>query len=96
MAEPLLWTTAKAAEELAASEDFVRDHAGELGGIRLGRGPRSPLRFKRSAVEAWLDRQAIAAAAPPPETTSRSRKPQVPAGIDLLPLPGKSLATADK
>lgn len=95
MTEPLLWTTAEVAELLRMSEDFVRDHAGELGGIRAGRGPRAPLRFEPARVRQWIacnripsaDTLDITPQAPPP-------KPQAPAGIDLLERPNRSLLTA--
>lgn len=95
MSEPLLWTTAETAEQIRMSEDFVRDHAGELGGVKAGRGPRAPLRFEPDRVRGWIARNRIpcgeTAEIPPP---SPSPKPQAPAGIDLLERPSRSLLTA--
>jgi hypothetical protein len=85
--EPLLWTTAEVAELIRMSEDFVRDHAGELGGIRAGRGPRAPLRFEPARVREWIARNRIAEQAPQPDPTpGPRRKSHVPDGLELLPL----------
>jgi hypothetical protein len=40
-----LYDTRAVARMLAVSEDWVRDHAVELGAIRVGDSPRGPLRF---------------------------------------------------
>jgi hypothetical protein len=88
VSDPLLWTTAEVAELIRMSEDFVRDHAGELGGIRAGRGPRAPLRFEPARVREWIVRNRIANEAPRPDSTPGPRRnSQVPTGLDLLPLP---------
>ncbi len=94
MSEPLLWTTAKVAEEISMSEDFVRDHAGELGGIRAGRGSRAPLRFEPARVREWIVRNRIVDEEPPVRASRHPAKPQAPAGIDLLKRPDRSLLTA--
>lgn len=81
-----LLTTADVATELAMSEEWVRDHAGELGGIRAGVTCRAPLRFERASIEDWKERRRVA---PPPEPDrhTQRRRPQAPAGVELLPLP---------
>jgi len=97
METPQLLTTREVAELLRLSEDFVREHASELGGIRMGRGSRSPLRFEPARIEDWKERHRLEA----PES-SRTRKPHrpglraAPPGIELLPLPpsAKKGATA--
>ena len=79
-------TTAEVAEKLKMSEDWVRDHAGELGGYRAGRGPRAPLRFDPAGVRAYEARQRLA----PPGEPAAKRKPgprSAPSGLDLLPIP---------
>jgi Helix-turn-helix domain len=81
--DPLL-TTAQVAEHLAMSPDWVRDHSGELGGIRAGRTVRAPLRFERESIEAWKRRQRVAP--PQPEPRPRARR-AAPPGVELLPLP---------
>jgi hypothetical protein len=81
-----LLTTAQVAEHLAMTEDWVRDHAGELGGIRAGRTNRAPLRFEPASIEAWKEAHRIA----PPEIARapvRRRARRLPKGIELLPLP---------
>ncbi|HSC20491.1 MAG TPA: hypothetical protein VLC07_02075 [Solirubrobacterales bacterium] len=80
-----LWTTSEVAEEIAMSEDYVREHAAELGGIRTG-GPRSPLRFDPSGVEDWKQRRRL----PPPPPRRRSHRPgprRAPRGVELVALP---------
>jgi len=88
VASERLLTTERVAELLAVSEDFVREHAAELGGIRMGHGSRSPLRFELARIEEWKERHRLEAPAP-----ARTRKPHrpglrpAPPGIELLPLP---------
>jgi hypothetical protein len=83
-----LLTTEQVAELLVVSEDFVREHAAELGGIRMGHGQRSPLRFESARIEEWKERHRLEAPEPP-----KARKPHrpglraAPPGIELLPLP---------
>ena len=81
-----LMTTAEVAAEIAMSEEWVRDHAGELGAIRAGRGGRAPLRFEPESLEAWKRAHRLA----PPQATDRPRRRgrrRAPAGVELLPLP---------
>ena len=79
-----LLTVAEVARWLALGEDWVREHVAELGGVKLGDDPRSPLRFTRSGVEHWIEehrlRPAAGAPAPPIRTAER---------VKLLPLPGE-------
>jgi hypothetical protein len=82
-----LLTTREVAAELTMSEDWVREHAAELGGIRMGKSPRAPLRFEEEHVDRYLDRQRLAA---PEEPRPRRRRPgprPAPAGVELFPLP---------
>lgn len=77
--------TAWVAAHLAVSEDWVRAHAAELGGIRLG-GSRGPLRFEPARVDAAMDARRLrpAAAAAP---ARRPGPPRNAAGVELLPIP---------
>jgi excisionase family DNA binding protein len=78
-----LLSVPQVASLLAMSEDFVRDHAGELGGCRVG----SRLRFRRASVDAWIDAQRHDE---PPDAPSRRPGPRrTQAGVELLPLPGR-------
>lgn len=72
-----LLTTADVADYLRVGEDWVREHARDLGGIRLGRSARAPLRFDQRTVDAWLDSQRL-----PPPVTARRRA----SSVRLLPL----------
>jgi hypothetical protein len=70
--EPVhLYDTRAVARMLAVSEDWVRDHAAELGAIRVGDSTRGPLRFHRDRVAAALDRRRVA----PPQPARRPRRP---------------------
>lgn len=54
--EPLrLLDTRTVARMLAVSEEWVREHAAELGAIRVGDGPKGALRFDAARVNAALD-----------------------------------------
>ncbi|MEK6271387.1 MAG: helix-turn-helix domain-containing protein [Actinomycetota bacterium] len=48
-------TAAEVAELLGRSRDFVYGHAAELGGAKLGDGPRPRWAFPRECVRAYLD-----------------------------------------
>jgi excisionase family DNA binding protein len=52
-----LLTTREVADLLGMSMSWVLKHwqAGNLPGYKLGAGASSPIRFKRSEIEAWLD-----------------------------------------
>jgi excisionase family DNA binding protein len=68
---------------LAMSEDFVRAHAAELGGRRVG----SRLRFRRESVDTWIDAQRHDESPDAPSRRPGPRRTQ--AGVELLPLPGR-------
>jgi hypothetical protein len=78
--------TATLAGMLGASEEWVRDHAAELGAVRLGDGPKGVLRFDAARVREALDRRRLA----DPARRSRRSRPgprRRSTGVDLLPLP---------
>jgi hypothetical protein len=70
--EPVrLYDTRAVARMLAVSEDWVRDHAAELGAIRVGDSPRGPLRFDSNKLAAAIDRRRVGR----PEPARRPRRP---------------------
>jgi excisionase family DNA binding protein len=54
--EPELLRVGEVAARLRCSPEVVRRklRSGELPGVRLGSGPRAPLRVPADALEAWL------------------------------------------
>lgn len=60
-----LLTTAQAAEWLGFSADYVRDHAAELGGRKMGAGPKAQWRFDPAKLGAGA----------PEDATDRDRTP---------------------
>lgn len=82
--------TSELAKRLGRSVEFVRDHADELGVVRIGDGPKPRLFFR------WPP--PVTAPAPPAEPTRASvakpapaRRRRRDAGSDLLPIRGQSL-----
>jgi len=51
-----LWTTAEVADEVGFSEEWVREHAAELGGIRTGTSKHSQLPFNPKRIREWEER----------------------------------------
>jgi hypothetical protein len=80
--------TSAVATMLGVSGDWVREHAAELGAIRVGDGPKGALRFDLRRVKAALDQRRLGRPRAP-----RARRPG-PArhvhGVELLPLPEDS------
>jgi excisionase family DNA binding protein len=81
-------STAEIARRFGVSRDYVYDHAGELGAVRLGDGRRAPLRFDPRAVADRL-------AEPPSPPTAEERETKRPPGrrkpasrVSLLPIGG--------
>jgi hypothetical protein len=54
-----LLDTKTVARMLAVSEEWVREHAAELGAVRVGDGPKGALRFDAARVHAALERRRI-------------------------------------
>lgn len=48
----------KLAAELGVSVDYVYSHASELGGMRLGSGPKARIRFDLDQARQALERQS--------------------------------------
>jgi len=64
------------ATHLGVTRGFVYEHAQQLGGVRLGNGPRGRLRFDlRHALEAWNARS----------TSERSQTTEAPAATRQMP-----------
>jgi hypothetical protein len=79
-----LLTVADVARWLSLGEHWVREHAAELGGVKIGDDPRSPLRFARVAVEEWIEEHRLRAPAGVPATPTETAE-----RVKLLPLPGE-------
>jgi hypothetical protein len=84
---------------LGLSRSTVYEHAGELGGVRLGDGPRAPVRFDPDrAVSAWTARQGSEGSPVPDvpvDAGVRRRRRSVAAQSEgrLLPVRGDELTS---
>lgn len=74
--------TTTAAQRLGVSADYLRDHADELGAVRLGNGPKPRLRFDVGRIRDLLAPDQSAAPAPRATPRRRARTASVP----LLPI----------
>jgi hypothetical protein len=79
------------ARRTGRSRWWVYEHAGELGAVRLGWGPRPRLAFRPSRVEAYLEsaaegRQPLTPPVRARPRRRRSRRSQ--SGVELLPIQG--------
>ena len=78
--------TTTVATMLGVSSEWVREHAAELGAIRVGDGAKGTLRFDVRRVREALDARRLGR----PNRARRARRPgperRMP-GVDLLPLP---------
>jgi hypothetical protein len=84
---PYLLTVPEVAEMVTMGTDWVRDHAAQLGGVRLGDGTRGELRFEAEKVRAFVEKRRLAVEEK--ERTGRrpGPKPQPPGEIELIELP---------
>jgi hypothetical protein len=74
-------TVGDVARWLALGEGWVREHAAELGGVKLGDDPRAPLRFTRAGVQDWIESRRL-------RPLVKAARRRVPAErVKLLPLP---------
>ena len=71
------------AARLGVTRSWVYAHSRELHAIRLGKGPRARLRFDVPTTLAALADEDPAVSAQRP-ARARSRKPAIPAGVELI------------
>lgn len=89
-----LLTSQELAATLGRSASWIRDHADELGAIRIGDGPRPRLLFDLSEVEKRLASCSSGRGSEPDETPANApngrRRRTVPLGTttELLPVKG--------
>ena len=76
-----LLDTRTVARMLAVSEDWVREHAAELGAVRVGDGPKGALRFDAARVRAALERRRLGR----PKDRQRRRAGQRRRSLGLVP-----------
>lgn len=81
----LIDTTA-AAKRLGVGTEYVREHARELGGRKLGDGPKARWRFDPAKLEASSPSQAVQ----PERQAPKSRRRKAGLGKDLLEIRGGS------
>ena len=89
------WVNAQTvAEHLAVDVGYVYEHAAELGGYRLGTGPKARLRFKLDRVNEALchpgrgpDQRETRTAIP---NRARRRQPGLGTTVPLLPIRGEN------
>jgi hypothetical protein len=90
-----LLDAASVAELLSVSRDYVYSHAAELGGEKLGDGPRPRWRFdparvaaaRSESVDAGADDEVLEPSSPP-VGTARRRPRATPGGAPLLAVRG--------
>lgn len=86
-----LLTAAEVAHRLGVTRSLVYTHANEMGGVRLGDGPKPPWRFTAASVDAWLHARSIGKRSHPagsPTMTARSASAWAglaPNALDSLP-----------
>jgi hypothetical protein len=88
-----LLTAAQVAERYAVTPEWVRDHADELGAVRLGSGPRPRLRFDSRGVEAWIAARSTGEGSSSANRARRrarsdARASRTSSGRPLLPVKG--------
>lgn len=85
--QPGALTADEVAERLGVSRDHVYRHAAELGGKRMGDGPRARLRFPVDAINRYL-----AIETPEAKPTRRQRRSGPRSNVELLPVKGRKAA----
>lgn len=76
--------TAGVASMLGLSPEWVRDHAGGLGALRVGDGPRGQLRFDPRSVRQALERRRVAVRLPAPLSRRAGRRQQPGERVELI------------
>lgn len=74
------------ARRFNVSRDYVYEHQAELGGVKLGKGPKARLRFDPERVLEALAPQPFSTPSPQPAHSRRRRRQ---AQTDLLPIGGQ-------
>ncbi len=85
-----LLSATELAKELGVERSWVYEHAIELGGIRIGDGPRPRLRFPSEELQGRLERLSGAASAP----DSRGSAGMPVDSVPLLPIHGQAELTS--
>lgn len=87
---PRLVDAGQLAQQLGLSRSWVYEHAQDLGGMRLGHGPKARLRFNpETAAKALAEPPTTSPTRATVPSPSRSRgrpRREPPAGADLLPI----------
>jgi hypothetical protein len=85
---PHLLNVPEVAEYVSMSIDWVREHAAELGGVRLGAGSRGELRFEGAKVAAYVEKRRLAAEEQKSARRRPGPKPQPAGEVELVDFPG--------
>jgi hypothetical protein len=84
--------TATVARMYNVRPEWVRAHAAELGGVRVGDSRKGQLRFHVDRVAAAMERRRVPAAAPAPAGPRRPGPKRGSRSVRLLPLPDDAAA----
>lgn len=79
-------SAAEIARRFGVSRDYVYDHAGELGAVRLGDGRRAPLRFDPKAVADRMAEPLSPSLAEERETERTPCRRKAVSRVPLLPI----------
>jgi hypothetical protein len=79
--QPALLTAADVAKQYGLSRGWVYKHARDLGGQRMGTGPKARLRFRSHEVQARLSELQVSGDETPRLRPSGARQP-----VELLPI----------
>jgi hypothetical protein len=80
---------AAAAKQLGVSRVFVYEHARELGGQKVGCGPKAPWRFDPAGLTGTAPTTKVEHP-PEPKPTKHTRRGETSAGVKLLEIRGTS------
>jgi hypothetical protein len=98
LASATLVTAADVARRFGVTAEWVREHADELGAVRLGNGPRPRLRFDLERVAEALEQRAAweayrGSSSPDPpasaDVPARWRRRPAASSAQLLPIRGR-------